>query len=63
MQREWISVNEKTPEYCKEVLVVCQDKVTLGYLRATGWRTSLNPITPIGNEPVTHWMDKPEPPI
>lgn len=56
-QREWISVDKRTPEHCKEVLVVCQNKVTLGYLRAPGWRVLSHSID---NGPVTHWMDKPE---
>ena len=62
---EWISVDDRLPEYFKAVLIYCPtDKnVYEVYLETHGlWRFFDYSAGKIIDEPVTHWMPIPEPP-
>ena len=59
---KWISVEERLPEDCGEVLFVLYGRVYLGdYLWNEAFETPAGSVFFAG-EAVTHWMPLPEPP-
>lgn len=68
---EWISVDEKWPEYGQSILVVISGRTQTRVLFRDGSDCSKDWIEPVNDddshnticwEKVTHWMPLPEPP-
>lgn len=65
-KRQWISVKDRLPEICQDVLVYCKNtqRVTIGrfahWYDNDGW--DIVGTKGRFNDIVTHWMPMPEPP-